>query len=228
MAAITDEPESDHVLTEADWNTKSTLERNPYYLSKTLAEREAWRFVDEDKPGFDVVAINPFLVIGPSHSPGLNTSNQLFVDLLKGTYPGVMNLSWGFVDVRDTALAHLLALESPTAKGRYICAAGTISMRDVVALLERNGWGEGRKLPWLGLDCAIGDFTVKLSSYFQPAGVGSYLRTHVGRSPRFDNGKIKHELGLAFRPLEQTILETMADLERWHHLPTTGERQHAV
>ena len=41
MAAITDEPDSDHTLTEADWNTKSTLERNAYYLSKTLAERAA-------------------------------------------------------------------------------------------------------------------------------------------------------------------------------------------
>src|SRR5687767_556970 len=35
MAAITDEPESDHVLTEADWNEKSSLDRNPYYYSKT-------------------------------------------------------------------------------------------------------------------------------------------------------------------------------------------------
>ena len=33
MAAITDEPESDHVLTESDWNEKSSLERNPYYYS---------------------------------------------------------------------------------------------------------------------------------------------------------------------------------------------------
>lgn len=219
MAAITDEPETDRVLTEADWNTKSTLQRNAYYLSKTLAEREAWRFVEEDRPGFDLVTINPFLVIGPSLSPGLNTSNQLFVDLLKGTYPGVMNLSWGFVDVRDTALAHVLALENVAAKGRYICAAGTIGMREVVALLERNGWGEGHKLPWLGLDCKVGDFAVKLSSYLQPAGVGSYLRTHVGRTPRFDNGKIKRDLGLELRPLERSILDTLEDLARWDHIP---------
>ena len=29
MAAITDEPDSHKVLTEADWNTKSSLTRNP-------------------------------------------------------------------------------------------------------------------------------------------------------------------------------------------------------
>lgn len=218
MAAITDEPESDHVLTEQDWNTKSTLERNAYYLSKTLAEKEGWKFVADEKPSFDLVVINPFLVIGPSYSPGINTSNQLFIDLLKGTYPGIMNLTWGFVDVRDVALAHVLAMETPTAKGRHICAADTISMRDVVALLQANGWGEGRKLPKLGLDCAIGDFTVRVSSYLQPKGVGSYLRTHVGRVPRFDHGKIERELGLSFRKVEQSVLDTVEDLKKWGHL----------
>src|SRR5580692_5452091 len=48
MAAVTDEPESDHLLTESDWNTRSTLERNAYYYSKTLAEKEGWRFVAEE------------------------------------------------------------------------------------------------------------------------------------------------------------------------------------
>jgi dihydroflavonol-4-reductase len=38
--------------TEADWNTNSTLERIPFYFSKTLAEREAWSFVDREKPCF--------------------------------------------------------------------------------------------------------------------------------------------------------------------------------
>ena len=218
MAAVTDEPESDHVLTEEDWNTKSTLERNAYYLSKTLAEKEGWRFVAEEQAGFDLVVINPFLVVGPSYSPGLNTSNQLFVDLLKGTYPGIMNLTWGLVDVRDVALAHVLAMETVAAKGRYICAADTMAMRDVVALLNNHGWGEGRKLPKLGLDCAIGDFTVKVSSYLQPKGVGSYLRTHVGRVPRFDHSKIKRELGLSFRKVDQTILDTVEDLKKWGHL----------
>ncbi|MFO0546884.1 MAG: aldehyde reductase [Polyangiaceae bacterium] len=218
MAAITDEPESDHVLTESDWNTKSTLDRNPYYLSKTLAEREGWRFVEEEKPAFDLVVVNPFLVIGPSFTAGLNPSNQLFADLVKGTYPGVMNLTWGFVDVRDVAHAHVLAMQTPAAKGRYICAAGTMSMREVVSLLDSNGWGEGAKLPKLGLDCGIGDFTVKLSSYLQPKGVGTYLRTHVGRVPRFDHSKIERDLGLAFRPIDRTILDTMNDLRAWKHV----------
>lgn len=217
MAAITDEPDAAHVLTEADWNQRSSLTRNPYYLSKTLAERAAWAFMSERAPGFDLVAINPFLVIGPSLSPGLNTSNQLFVDLLTGTYPGILDLTWGFVDVRDVALAHVLAIETPSAHGRYLCAAEAVAMRTVVELLADNGYA-GRKLPRRDLACTAGDYAVKLLSYLQPRGVGSYLRTHVGRVPRYDNAKIRRELGLTFRSIPGTILETVHDLERWGHL----------
>jgi dihydroflavonol-4-reductase len=218
MAAITDEPESDHVLTEADWNVKSSLERNPYYYAKTLAERAAWDFVEKEKPGFDVVTINPFLVIGPSLSAGVNTSNQLFVDLLQGSYPGLMNLTWGFVDVRDVADAHVRAIETPSANGRYITAGETIAMRAVVELLEKNGWGKGNKLPKMGMDCAVGDFAVRLSSYLQPKGVGSYLRTHVGRVPRYETSKVRKELAASFRPVETSILDTLEDLARQGHV----------
>jgi dihydroflavonol-4-reductase len=219
MAAITDEPESDRTLTEKDWNDKSSLERNPYYYSKTLAERAAWEFIKRQRPAFDLVVINPFLVIGPSLVPGLNTSNQILVDLLKGTYPGVVSLTWGLVDVRDVADAHVRAMETPAASGRYICAGHTGSMRAVVDLLKKNGWADGHKLPTLGLDNAAGSLVVKLASYLQPKGVGSYLRTHVGRVPRYDTSKIQRELGMRFRPLEPSILETMDDLERWKHIP---------
>jgi dihydroflavonol-4-reductase len=220
MAAVTDEPESDRVLTENDWNTRSSLERNPYYYSKTLAERAAWDFVQQRRPWFDLVSINPFLIVGPSLVPGLNTSNQIFVDLLKGTYPGIVGLTWGFVDVRDVATAHIRAMDVPSASGRYICAGEAASMRTVVGLLKKHGWANGYKLPATGLDNPVGNMIVRLGSHLQPSGVGSYLRTHVGRVPRYDTSKITRELGMNFRPLEQTIVETMADLQRWGHLPS--------
>src|SRR5436190_3275965 len=164
MAAITDEPGSGHVLTESDWNEKSSLERNPYYYSKTLAERAAWQFMDERNRTFDLVAINPFLVIGPSLVPGLNPSNQIFVDLLTGTYPGIVSLTWGFVDVRDVAAVHVRAMETPSASGRYICAGETASMRTVVGILKKHGWGDGYRLPSIGLDNPIGDAIVRAGS----------------------------------------------------------------
>lgn len=217
MAAITDEPDESVILTEEHWNEKSSLDRNPYYYSKTMAERAAWAFVEENKPGFDLVVINPFLVIGPSLGPGVNTSNQIFVDLLAGKYPGIVRLTWGVVDVRDVALAHVRAASRKEAAGRYLCANATITMREVVELLARSGYDK-HKLPKRGLDSGMGDFMVRLGSFFQPKGVGQYLRTHIGRVPRFDNGKIRRELGIEFRPVDQSILDTVADLVRWGHV----------
>lgn len=221
MAAITDEPESDKVLTEEDWNEKSSLSRNPYYYSKTLAERAAWQFVEDEKPHFTVIAMNPYIVVGPSMTRAVNPSNQLFVDLLVGTYPGIMNLTWGFVDVRDVAQAHIAALTADAANGRYLCTNATLTMREVVELLHQAGYGneQGYKVPKLGLDCAIGDYAAKFGSYLQPKGVGQYLRTHIGRVVRFDNAKVKRDLGLAFRPLKTTIVDTLEDLVRWGHVP---------
>lgn len=218
MAAITDEPESAHVLTEADWNEKSSLDRNPYYYSKTLAEKAAWAFMEQEPRPFDLVSINPFMVIGPSLTSSLNTSNQMLADLLKGMYPGILSLTWGMVDVRDVAAAHILAMTSSSARGRYICAAETISMREVVELLRKNGFSRYR-LPRIGLDSSMASALVKAMVFTQPRGAAAYLRTHLGRVPRYDTAKIRGDLGVAFRPLPQSILEAVADLGRWGHLP---------
>jgi dihydroflavonol-4-reductase len=217
MAAITDEPDPAHVLTEADWNEKSSLTRNPYYYSKAEAERAAWAFHAEHRPAWDLVVINPYIVIGPSLAGTVNESNKLFVDLLNGVYPAIMPLTWGFVDVRDVAEAHVRALTAPAASGRYLCAGETRSMREVVDFLKTHGYAHAR-LPSLGLDSSLGTRLAWLASFTQPKGVASYLRTHLGRAIRYDNGKIRRDLGLAFRPLDASILETVAALARAGHV----------
>ena len=224
MAAVADEPDAEQVLTEADWNERSTLERNPYYYAKTLTEREAWRIACAAPPGLALTVINPALVIGPSRSPELNTSNALFADLLNGTYPGIMQLSWAFVDVRDVAHAHVLAMESADANGRYLCAAHTASMCHVVELLASLGYGE-YPLPQLGLACSAGDYAQRLSSYLQPRGVGSCLRMRLGCEPRFDNGRIVRELALEFQPLRETLRATVEALIQHGYVRAQPERR---
>jgi dihydroflavonol-4-reductase len=216
VAAITDEPPQDHVLTEADWNEQSSLTRNAYYYSKTMAERAAWEFMAREKPGFDLVVINPFIVMGPSLSPGLNESNKIIVDLLAGLYPSYMNLEWGTVDVRDVALAHYRAAQKPQASGRYLCANECLPMRAFVELLREAGYDRGYRLPKF----ALPDFAIRLGSWLQPKGAGDYLRSHIGRQLRYSNQKIKAELGMEFRPLKTTLRDTLEDLSRRSLLPT--------
>jgi dihydroflavonol-4-reductase len=217
MAAVSDEPVKGKIFTEKDWNERSTLERNPYYLSKMLAERAAWEFAGRSK-SFELVVINPFMVIGPSLGPGLNTSNAILRDILRGVFPGIIGLSWGFVDVRDVAHAHVLAMEVPKASGRYLCASETLSMGEIVALLKESGYGTAFKLPRLNLASPFGNFVVRLLSYTRPRGTGSYLRTHVGKVMMYDNSRIRRDLGVEFRNVRETILTTVEDLVRWGHV----------
>jgi nucleoside-diphosphate-sugar epimerase len=219
MAAVTDEPDSSHVLTEADWNEKSTLQRNPYYLSKTMAERAAWTFVERERPSFDLVAMNPFMIMGPSLGPGLNVSNKIVADLVNGVYPGILSMTWGVVDVRDVAHAHVLAAEVQAAQGRYLLVQEPpVSMRTIVGWLREAGYGDGTKLPSRAMDNAVGNLLVKLNSYLQPPGVASYLRTHIGRVPRYDASKARKDLGLTLRPTRETVIDTARDLEQQGHI----------
>ena len=91
-------------------------------------------------------------------------------------------------------------------------------MRQVVDLLRASGWGERYKLPSIGLDNAVGVALSRLAAGFQPSGTRDYMRNHLGGEMRFDNSKARRELGIEFRDVDQTILETMDDLEKWGHL----------
>ena len=219
MAAVTDEPPS-HVLTEADWNDKSSLARNPYYYSKTLAERAAWDFMEREKPGFDLVVLNPFLVIGPAMTADLNTSNQTFADILKGVYPAILALDWGVVDVRDVADAHVAALEKKEAAGRHLIVSGNLTMAEAVRVMRQAGYRG--KLPSLRLDNAFGTALMKLASHTQPAGVGSYLRSHLGRHPRFDNTKSIRALGITYRSPDEALRDALEDMAKWGHVPAAA------
>ncbi len=218
IAAITDEPDNKTVFTEKEWNTMSSLDRNPYHYSKTLAELAAWDFIMKRKPAFDLVAINPFMVIGPSLSPGLNTTNKIIRDIMTGVYPGIMDINWGFVDVRDVAKAHILAMETAEASGRYLCAAESMQMRELVALLKSSGFSN-YPLPKLDFSGSAGTLLMKVLSYTQPKHTGKYIRTNIGRTMRYDNSKIRRELGISFMDIKKSILETVQDLLKWGHLP---------
>ncbi|KAM5552181.1 phenylacetaldehyde reductase-like [Rosa sericea] len=104
-----------------------------YMLSKTLAEEAAWKFAKEK--GIDIITINPGWVIGPLLQPTLNFSDEIILKLVNGTekFP---NKTYGFVDVRDVANAHILAFENLSASGRY-CLVGSVKhCSEVVKMLH--------------------------------------------------------------------------------------------
>ncbi|CAI9768624.1 unnamed protein product [Fraxinus pennsylvanica] len=104
-----------------------------YVLSKTLAEDAAWKFMKEK--GLDMVTINPAMVIGPLLQPTLNTSAAAVLNLIKSPEP-YPNATFGWVNVKDVADAHILAFENPSANGRYCLVESVAHFSEIVQILR--------------------------------------------------------------------------------------------
>ncbi|PHT93896.1 hypothetical protein T459_01778 [Capsicum annuum] len=134
--AFNGKPRTPEVVVDETWWSNPDFCRESqlwYVLSKTLAEDAAWKFV-KDKT-FDMVTINPAMVIGSLLQPTLNTSCAAILQLLNGaeTYP---NATFGWVNVKDVALAHMLAFENPSANGRYLMVESVAHYSEIVKILR--------------------------------------------------------------------------------------------
>ena len=110
-------------FTDQDWTDLSRTDLSPYVKSKTVAEKAAWEYAKENE--LELVAINPALVLGPALEADYGSSLEALYLLMTGAYPILPKLGFEIVDVRDVAVLHRLALETPEAAGkRYMCANG--------------------------------------------------------------------------------------------------------
>ena len=75
------------------------------------------------------------MVIGPLLQPTLNTSSQVVLYLISGS-PVYLNYSFGWVNVKDVALAHVLAFEVPSASGRYCMVDRVVHFSEVVKIIH--------------------------------------------------------------------------------------------
>lgn len=205
------------VFTEEHWNTSSSVHHQPYSYSKVAAEREAWKIARE-QTRWDLVTINPAFVLGPSlTSSSQSTSIETLQNLGSGKlWPGVPRLLFSVVDVRDVAHAHVLAGDTPAANGRHIIAAREMSLLDMARTLATRY--PRYPLPRMELPKAaawlFGPLTADITRKF--------VSTNVGWPLRLDNTRSRRELGLTYRPVEQTLTEHFQQLIDDGLLPRRG------
>uniref|UniRef100_J3MFY7 NAD-dependent epimerase/dehydratase domain-containing protein n=1 Tax=Oryza brachyantha TaxID=4533 RepID=J3MFY7_ORYBR len=114
------------------------LSGNWYCLSKTLAEREAWRYAADSNADMDVVTVCPPLILGPLLQSTVNTSSSILINLLNGDREAVAeDKRRNAVDVRDVADALALAYENTAASGRLICSAYNLKTSEMAGIVRR-------------------------------------------------------------------------------------------
>ncbi|WP_353217421.1 aldehyde reductase [Sandarakinorhabdus sp.] len=139
-------------FTEADWSNVNSLDAYAYIKSKTLAEQAAREWMAANGAGMDYVSINPSAVLGPVLGSDFSTSLEVVKKLLDGALPGLPNLGFGVVDVRDVADLHVLAMTAPGLNGeRFIAQGRFMWMREVAQVLQSGLGRQARRVPSRGL-----------------------------------------------------------------------------
>ncbi|MBV7412590.1 NAD-dependent epimerase/dehydratase family protein [Dermabacteraceae bacterium TAE3-ERU27] len=192
----------DGLLTPDRWNGSATLDYQPYYLSKRLAEQEAWRIAGEQER-WDLVTIHPSLVIGPALSAHpTSESFGIVKELGSGKLRfGAPQLALSLVDVRDVAAAHLAAAQRPQAHGRYIVSGSDSDLLGIGLALQAK-YGDDYPLPRGPLPAWLFNLLAPL------AGVERrFARGNVGKRLVCDTSRSREELGLTYRSTARALEE---------------------
>ncbi|XP_024526829.1 tetraketide alpha-pyrone reductase 1 [Selaginella moellendorffii] len=178
----------DDVLDESVWSSLDYCRELEmwYPLGKTLAEQAALEFGKDN--GLDVITISPSLIVGELLSSSATTSTADIVRMLKG------DKRWfdhgGYVHLDDVAQAHLLAYTNPNASGRYVCSAINMSAIELASFMSKRY----PKLPIASTD----EIEVVFPANFKG----------------FSSRKLRDDLGLQFKSLEQMFDDCIASLDR--------------
>ncbi len=192
-----------NIFTEDEWNTSSTADHQPYSYSKTLAEKEAWK-VFRGQFRWDLVTINPSLVMGPALNVNGNTSEsfKILKQMGDGSFKsGVPKLGFGVVDVRDLAEIHYALGFSPDARGRHIASGHNTFLLEMAQQLLPK-YGDKYPIPRKELP----KWLIWLVAPFVNKEI---TRKAIARNVCFewigDNSKSIHKLGAKYRLLNETM-----------------------
>ncbi|KAK7418765.1 hypothetical protein QQX98_003783 [Neonectria punicea] len=190
-----------YVYTEADWNPTSfeeaAVEKDHvalYVASKALSERAVWDWMTEHKPSFDVVCVNPSMILGPhldeiDSMETLASTAALLWSLVDA--PSIPPLEFaGYVDVRNTAAMLTATFEVPEASGQRFLAAAHVDWQTAADLARK-------RLP-------------EVDKNRIPVGnPGTGEEAALEHIYQVDGTKIVQVLGVKYRPLEETVIDSL-------------------
>jgi len=198
---------SDRVSDETIWADPEDPQFDAYRVSKILAERAAWDFMQSEGKASMLTTILPGAVFGPLRDAENLGSVQIIHGMLRGRPGALPRLGFWIVDVRDLADLHIRAMTAAAAAGQRFIAAGEFMWMEGMAKTLRAQLGEqGAKVPTRRLP----DFVVRLLLPFM-----ANLRTLaplLGRRFPINTDKSRKVLAFAPRPAAATLVDCARSL----------------
>ena len=174
-----------------------------YALSKTLAEKAAWKHHTDSGKSYELCTVNPGLIVGKPIVQGDYAVAGIMKMFVTGTgMPGVPKFSIGITGLEDCAMAHYKALQVNEAAGRrFLLAENVYWFSDVAGLVASKYGPKGYKT----LQKPLGTFPMncmaccsfKARMYMQEYGKGYTI----------DNSLTKQMLGIQFKPVPECAIE---------------------
>lgn len=208
-AAATTRQRLDRPVTsdETLWADAEDPQFDAYRVSKILAEKAAWEFMNREGGTTEFVTVLPGAVFGPVLSKDNLGSVGIISGLVAGRPAWMPELGFWIVDVRDLADLHLRAMVAPEAKGeRFIGAGEFLWMKDMAQVLRERLGADGTKVPGRRLP----GFLVPLLLPFQP--VLKTIAPLIGRRFEVNTTKARRVLGFVPRPASETLVDCARSL----------------
>ncbi|GAB6018891.1 hypothetical protein CHUAL_000549 [Chamberlinius hualienensis] len=201
--------EENKVYTEEDWTNPESPSLDNYAKSKTLAEKAAWDFVKElkDDEKFELVVINPGLVLGPVLGKNPGTSVEIIKRMIDRGMPAIPKANFTICDVRDVALAHYKALTLPEAVGhRHIIATQNLWMKEMAQTLAKEFRPQGYSVSTL--NCPY--FALWVKGFFDKSV--KLMLPRLGKEVKFESKRMVEVLDITPTAANSTLLDTAYSL----------------
>ena len=185
-----------------------SLHRGSYLSNYERSKHEAEQALCSEETNVELVVVNPSSVQGPGRATG---TGKLFLDLINGKIPAVVDSRFSMIDIGDCARGHILAERNGTAGERYVLSGFTLSTAEAVQLLGQLT-GLDFRLPLLPGAVVTGG-----------AALAEFGFLLMGRRPRFcremmrvmsfghayDGSRATRDLGLEYTPVSTTLRNTI-------------------
>lgn len=186
-----------------------------YGRSKVACEKFVRSLQEQGAP---VHITYPATVLGPD-TPEMTEAHVGLQTYLAHFVP-LMSSGNQYVDVRDLADFHLQLVESPPEPGRFLLGGHYIPWRKLGGILERL---TGRRLLKLPLSSGFmrlaGRLCDEVSRYLDvELPMTAEGLQYATRWVLMDNGKVEREMGFRFRPVEETLSDSIRWLAREGHI----------
>lgn len=199
IAAVYGGQPSGTLLTEELWTDVAAPNVDAYTKSKTLAERMAWQLAEEFS--LELTTINPSVVVGAPIDKKFGSSVSIVERILARKDPVLPNLTFSYVDVRDVATLHVLAIDNHGSIGkRFLATSESLTFLEVAQTLQ-SAFPDRKFVTRVAPNqliklVAIFDKTVRTSI--------SYL----GNPMHTSNHNAAKTFGIKFRSAKESIIET--------------------